>query len=235
MTDPNLTRLQQRYQRVLNRIRQAEAACNRPPGGVRLLAVSKTKSMEEIAALADLGQGDFGENYLQEALQKIDRLRDRGLEWHFIGRIQSNKTRPIAENFHWVHSLASLKHAARLSDQRPPGLPPLNVCLQVNTSGEASKDGYREEALREEFEAYTRLPNLRIRGLMTIPAPAAGETAQHQPFERLRLLRDELMRAETPLDTLSMGMSEDLEAAIAEGATIIRIGTAIFGPRQYNQ
>ncbi|MBT2969534.1 MAG: YggS family pyridoxal phosphate-dependent enzyme [Candidatus Thiodiazotropha sp. (ex Ctena orbiculata)] len=235
MTDPDPNTLQQRYQRVLNRIRKAEAACDRPAGGVNLLAVSKTKGMEEIASLADLGQRGFGESYLQEALQKIDRLRDRELEWHFIGRIQSNKTRPIAENFDWVHSLASLKHAIRLNDQRPPDLPPLNVCLQVNTSGETSKDGYSEEALREEFEAYTKLPNLRIRGLMTIPAPGAEETAQHRPFERLRLLRDELTRAETPLDTLSMGMSEDLEAAIAEGATIIRIGTAIFGPRQYNQ
>ncbi|MES9992299.1 MAG: YggS family pyridoxal phosphate-dependent enzyme [Candidatus Thiodiazotropha sp.] len=235
MTDPIPETLQQRFQRVLNRIHQAEAASNRAPGSVSLLAVSKTKSLEEIAALADLGQRCFGENYLQEALQKIDRLRDRELEWHFIGRIQSNKTRPIAENFAWVHSLASLKHATRLSDQRPPHLPPLNICLQVNSSGETSKDGYSEEALREEFEAYTRLPNIRVRGLMTIPAPATEETAQHQPFQRLRWLRDELQGAKTPLDTLSMGMSKDLEAAIEEGATIIRIGTAIFGPRQYNQ
>ncbi|MEW8508309.1 MAG: YggS family pyridoxal phosphate-dependent enzyme [Candidatus Thiodiazotropha sp.] len=235
MTDPIPNTLQQRYQSVLNRIHKAEAASNRAAGGVSLLAVSKTKSVAEIASLANLGQRCFGENYLQEALRKIDRLRDRALEWHFIGRIQSNKTRPIAENFSWVHSLASLKHATRLSEQRPPHLPPLNICLQVNTSGETSKDGYSEARLREEFEAYTRLPNIRIRGLMTIPAPAAEETAQHRPFERLRLLRDELQLAQTPLDTLSMGMSEDLEAAIAEGATIIRIGTAIFGPRHYNQ
>ncbi len=185
--------------------------------------------------LADLGQNCFGENYLQEALAKIDRLREKNLEWHFIGRIQSNKTRPIAENFHWVHSVASLQHATRLSDQRPPDLPPLNVCLQLNSSGESSKDGYSEEALIEEFEALTSLPNLRIRGLMTIPAPAAEGADQHLPFKRLRLLRDKLQSVENPMDTLSMGMSDDLEAAIAEGATIIRIGTAIFGPRQYNQ
>ncbi|MES9945523.1 MAG: YggS family pyridoxal phosphate-dependent enzyme [Candidatus Thiodiazotropha sp.] len=235
MTDQTRNRLQQRYQLVLKRIHQAETTAERTPGSVRLLAVSKTRSAEEIALLAGLGQTRFGESYLQEALVKIDQLGDKGVEWHFIGRIQSNKTRPIAENFAWVHSVASLKHATRLSQQRPPGLPPLNICLQVNTSGESSKDGLSEVALREQFEAYTALPNLSIRGLMTIPAPAAGNAAQHAPLMRLRLLRDELKSAQIPLDTLSMGMSDDLEAAIEEGATIVRIGTAIFGPRQYNQ
>lgn len=235
VTDQTRNRLQQHYTSVLNRIRRAETASSRARSSVHLLAVSKTKSVEEIAMLADLGQRCFGENYLQEALAKVDQLKERHLEWHFIGRIQSNKTRQIAENFHWVHSVASLKHATRLNDQRPPELAPLNICLQVNTSGEASKDGYGEEALIEEFEAFTELPNLRLRGLMTIPAPAAGDAAQHVPFKRLRLLRDKLQSAEHPLDTLSMGMSDDLETAIAEGATIIRIGTAIFGPRQYNR
>jgi pyridoxal phosphate enzyme (YggS family) len=234
VTDQTRNSLQQLYQKVLDRIKQAEMASERIPGSVQLLAVSKTRSAEEIALLADLGQQRFGESYLQEALTKIDQLRERRLEWHFIGRIQSNKTRAIAENFDWVHSVASLKHATRLSDQRPSGLPPLNICLQVNTSGEASKDGHSEEALREQFEAYTALPNLRVRGLMTIPAPVVEEAAKHTPLKRLRLLRDELNSAQSPLDTLSMGMSDDLEAAIAEGATMVRIGTAIFGPRQYN-
>lgn len=235
MTDQIRDGLLQHYESVLNRIHQAEEACGRTRGSVCLLAVSKTKSAGEIAMLADLGQRSFGENYLQEALAKIDQLRRRELEWHFIGRIQSNKTRPIAENFDWVHSVASLKHAVRLNDQRPPELAPLNVCLQVNSSGESSKDGYSEASLTEEFEALASLPNLRIRGLMTIPAPAEDKAAQHLPFKRLRLLREKLQGAGTPLDTLSMGMSDDLEAAIAEGATIVRIGTAIFGPRQYNQ
>jgi pyridoxal phosphate enzyme (YggS family) len=234
VTDQIPNNLQHHYQTVLNRIQQAMKLSERIPGSVQLLAVSKTRSAKEIAMLADLGQQRFGESYLQEALTKIDQLRGRGLEWHFIGRIQSNKTRPIAENFDWVHSVASLKHATRLNDQRPAGLAPLNICLQVNMSGEASKDGHSEEALREQFEAYRALPNVRIRGLMTIPAPATEEVAKHTPLKRLRLLRDELNSAQTPLDTLSMGMSDDLEAAIAEGATIVRIGTAIFGPRQYN-
>ncbi|MEW8028987.1 MAG: YggS family pyridoxal phosphate-dependent enzyme [Candidatus Thiodiazotropha sp.] len=235
MTDKTRNSLQRHYQRVLNRIHQAETAAERIPGSVKLLAVSKTRSAEEIGLLADLGQQHFGESYLQEAVTKIEQLRDKGLEWHFIGRIQSNKTRAIAENFAWVHSVASLKHATRLSDQRPSGLPPLNICLQINTSGESSKDGHDEETLREQFKAYTALPNVRIRGLMTIPAPAADEAAKHAPLKRLRLLRDELNNTNAPLDTLSMGMSDDLEAAIAEGATIVRIGTAIFGPRQYNR
>ncbi len=226
--------LKQRYESVLARIGAAESAAGRQPGSTRLLAVSKTRSADEIRALAQLGQRHFGENYLQEAEGKIDRLQDLTLEWHFIGRIQSNKTRSIAERFDWVHSLASLKHARRLSEQRPTHLAPLNICLQVNTSGEASKDGHTPEQLEALIGDYARLPNLRLRGLMTIPAPATGE-AQHQPFRLLRQLRDRLATAELPLETLSMGMSDDLEAAIADGATIVRIGTAIFGPRAYNR
>ncbi len=226
--------LKHRLDHLLTRIRQAESAAGRPNGSVRLLAVSKTRNADEIRALAGLGQRCFGENYLQEAEQKIQQLRDLSLEWHFIGRIQSNKTRPIAEQFDWVHSLASLKHAQRLSEQRPARLPPLNVCLQVNTSGEASKDGHDPDELAALFGDYLALPNLAVRGLMSIPAPAEGEANQRRPFQLLRQLRDRLATPSHPLETLSMGMSDDLEAAIAEGATMIRIGTAIFGPRAYN-
>jgi PLP dependent protein len=222
------------YQEVLSRIRRAEAACGRKTGATGLLAVSKTRSAAEIRALAALGQHRFGENYLQEAEAKIEQLRDLPLEWHFIGRIQSNKTRTIAELFDWVHSLCSLKHARRLSAQRPQHLPPLNVCLQVNTSGEASKDGHSPDALAALMDEYAALPNLVVRGLMTIPAPAQGLERQRQPLYLLRTLRDSLRSERLPLETLSMGMSDDLEAAIMEGATLVRIGTAIFGPRAYN-
>ncbi|MEJ2694935.1 MAG: YggS family pyridoxal phosphate-dependent enzyme [Candidatus Thiodiazotropha sp.] len=227
--------LKQRYEQLLARIRAAESAAGRPPGSTRLLAVSKTRDADEIRALAALGQRCFGENYLQEAEQKIEQLEDLTLEWHFIGRIQSNKTRPIAEGFDWVHSLASLKHARRLSEQRPAHLPPLNVCLQINTSGEKSKEGHTPDELSSLIGDYAALPNLRLRGLMTLPAPAKGEEAQRRPFRLLRRLQEDLTTQDIPLDTLSMGMSDDLEAAIGEGATLIRIGTAIFGPRAYNR
>lgn len=233
MSDDNP--LQQRYKTLLARIERAEAAAGRPRGTTRLLAVSKTRDADEIRALAALGQRHFGENYLQEAEQKLAVLRDLALAWHFIGRIQSNKTRSIAEHFDWVHSLASLKHARRLSEQRPAHLPPLNICLQVNTSGEPSKQGHTPNELQEMLGDYAALPNLRLRGLMTLPAPATGESAQRQPFRLLRRLREQLASEALPLDTLSMGMSDDLEAAIEEGATVIRIGTAIFGPRAYNR
>lgn len=227
--------LARRFQRVVHRIDLAATAHGREPGAVRLLAVSKTRGAGEIRALAELGQRSFGENYLQEALDKMDRLRDLSLEWHFIGRIQSNKTRPIAERFHWVHSVASLKHARRLSEQRPAGLPPLNFCLQVNSSGEASKGGHTPEELEALLEEYAALPNLCLRGLMTIPAPLEDGADMGCPFRSLRQLRDRLRRDGLPLETLSMGMSDDLEAAIAEGATLVRIGTALFGPRAYNR
>ncbi|MCU7905207.1 MAG: YggS family pyridoxal phosphate-dependent enzyme [Candidatus Thiodiazotropha sp. (ex Epidulcina cf. delphinae)] len=225
--------MHRRYNQVRDRIRQAEAHCRREPGSVQLLAVSKTRSVDEIRALAALGQRLFGENYLQEAVSKMAQLEDLNLEWHFIGRIQGNKTRRIAEHFHWVHSIASLKHATRLSEQRPAHLPPLNTCLQINTSGENAKDGYSGNELMERLAAYAVLPNIRVRGLMTIPAPAGNESARRQPFHQLRTLRDRLRTERLPLDTLSMGMSDDLEAAITEGATMVRIGAAIFGPRQY--
>ena len=226
--------LQLRLENVHERLHKAEAACGRSAGSVELLAVSKTRSADEIRELYRLGQHSFGENYLQDAEAKIELLQDLPLSWHFIGRIQSNKTRPIAEQFDWVHSLASLKHARRLSEQRPPQLPPLNVCLQVNTSGESSKDGHSPEELAQLLDDYRQLPNLRVRGLMTIPAPAEGED-QRLPFRLLRQLRDRLASPSHPLETLSMGMSNDLEAAVAEGATMVRIGTAIFGPRAYNR
>jgi len=227
--------LKQRYEKLLARIREAESAAGRQPGGTLLLAVSKTRDADEIRALAGLGQRRFGENYLQEAERKIEQLRDLALEWHFIGRIQSNKTRPIAEQFDWVHSLASLKHARRLSEQRPAHLPPLNICLQVNTSGEASKEGHTPDELSSLIGDYAALPNLCLRGLMTLPAPAEGEEEQRRPFRLLRRLQEELTTPDIRLDTLSMGMSDDLEAAIGEGASLIRVGTAIFGPRAYNR
>ncbi|MCG8489169.1 MAG: YggS family pyridoxal phosphate-dependent enzyme [Chromatiales bacterium] len=237
MTDntvSNPDQLQQRYQAVQQRIKLATVACQRKAGSVELLAVSKTRSSEEIRALASLGQRMFGENYLQEAIGKIDQLADLNLSWHFIGRIQSNKTRPIAEHFDWVHSVASLKHATRLSQQRPEGMPPLNICLQVNTSGEASKDGHTPQELAQLLPDYQQLEGIRVRGLMTIPAPVAESEDPKQSLKLLNTLRDQLKTADNPLNTLSMGMSDDLEDAICEGSTIVRIGTAIFGPRNYN-
>ena len=193
--------------------------------------MSKTRSSGELRALAVEGVTRYGENYLQEALNKIADLQDLPLEWHFIGPIQSNKTRIIAEHFDWVHSVDRLKIAQRLSEQRPPEQPPLNICLQVNVSGEASKSGISLDELPELARQVLRLPRLRLRGLMTIPAPATDFDAQRQPFRTLRLAMEELNASGMALDTLSMGMSDDLEAAIAEGATLVRIGTALFGPR----
>ena len=230
MTD-NLHPLQVRLQTLARRIDAAIARFSRQPGSVTLLAVSKTRSSEELRALAAQGITRFGENYLQEALDKISDLQELKLEWHFIGPIQSNKTRSIAEHFDWVHSVDRLKIAERLSEQRPPELPPLNICLQVNISGEGSKSGISLEALPELAEEVARLPRLKLRGLMAIPAPAEGFDAQCRPFMALRLAMEELNARGMALDTLSMGMSDDLEAAVAEGATLVRIGTALFGPR----
>ncbi|UYP30909.1 YggS family pyridoxal phosphate-dependent enzyme [Pseudomonas sp. Z8(2022)] len=214
------------------RIREAAQASQRNLADIGLLAVSKTKPAGAIRDAHAAGLRDFGENYLQEALEKQAQLTDLPLIWHFIGPIQSNKTRPIAEHFDWVHSVDRLKIAQRLSDQRPADLPPLNICLQVNVSGEDSKSGCCPEELPELAQAVVALPNLRLRGLMAIPEPTDDIAAQHAAFARLRQLRDELT---LNLDTLSMGMSHDLEAAIAEGATWVRIGTALFGARDYGQ
>ena len=216
--------------KVRTRIREAAQACGRDPETVGLLAVSKTKPAAAVREAHACGQRDFGENYLQEALNKQAELSDLALTWHFIGPIQSNKTRPIAEHFAWVHSVDRLKIAQRLSAQRPAHLPPLNICLQVNVSGEASKFGCAPEELAPLALAVSQLPNLRLRGLMTIPEPTRDVAQQHAACARLRQLRDDL---NLELDVLSMGMSDDLEAAIAEGATWVRIGTALFGARDY--
>ena len=216
---------------VQQRIRAAESRFGREPGSVALLAVSKRQSVGAIRAAQAAGQLAFGENYLQEALAKMTDLADLPLEWHFIGEIQANKTRQIAAHFSWVHGLADAHHAERLSRQRPPGLPPLKACLQINVSGEATKNGVPPEAATALLAACRQLPGLEVVGLMAMPAPAVGEAAQRQPFLALRQLRDRLASPDCPLRELSMGMSDDLEAAIAEGATLVRIGTAIFGAR----
>lgn len=211
---------------------QQQIACARQrheaTQSVILLAVSKRQPVEAIAALAEAGQCAFGESYLQEATEKQQALAGLALEWHFIGPIQSNKTRAIAEQFSWVHSVDRLKIAERLSEQRPADLPPLNLCLQVNISGEATKSGCDPAAVAELVAAIGALPRLRLRGLMAIPAPALEFEQQRQPFAALRQLQQSLVG---PFDTLSMGMSDDLEAAIAEGSTLVRVGTALFGAR----
>ena len=217
--------------KVRTRIREAAQASGRDPAQVRLLAVSKTHPASAIRAVHAFGQLDFGENYLQEALVKQQELTDLPLCWHFIGPIQSNKTKAIAEHFAWVHSVDRLKIAQRLSEQRPSGLPPLNICLQVNVSGEASKSGCAPENLPVLAAAVAALPNLRLRGLMAIPEPTEDPVEQRTAFARLRELQ---ARLPYELDTLSMGMSHDLESAIAEGATWVRIGTALFGARDYS-
>ncbi|OEC35076.1 hypothetical protein SAMN05216600_11358 [Pseudomonas cuatrocienegasensis] len=210
------------------RIREAAHASGRGLEPVGLLAVSKTKPAEALREAHAAGVRDFGENYLQEALDKQVALSDLVLTWHFIGPIQSNKTRPIAEHFDWVHSVDRLKVAQRLSDQRPPHLPALNICLQVNVSGEASKSGCNPDELPALAAAVAQLPRLHLRGLMCIPEPTDDPAEQRAAFAHLRQLQASLG---LPLDTLSMGMSHDLEAAIAEGATWVRIGTALFGAR----
>jgi pyridoxal phosphate enzyme (YggS family) len=224
-------------QAVHARIAAAARAAGRDPRGIALLAVSKTFGAEAVLEAARAGQIAFGENYLQEALEKMAALHaDQSallLKWHFIGPIQSNKTRPIAEHFDWVHSIEREKVARRLSDQRPAHLPPLNVCLQVNVSGEASKSGVAPEQLLPLAQAVAAMPRLALRGLMTIPEPGGSLEQQRIPFRQLRQLCEGLRAHGLALDTLSMGMSADLDAAIAEGATLVRIGTAIFGKRDH--
>ncbi len=216
---------------VHQRIQCAATKYGRPDDSIQLLAVSKTRPADDIRSAFEAGQYCFGESYLQEAVEKIQQLSDIPAQWHFIGRIQSNKTKIIAEYFDWVHGLCSLKHAQRLNDQRPEGRPPLNVCLQINLSQELSKAGVSPEEIAELAEMIHHLPRLQLQGLMTLPAPAETLEQQRLPFQALRQLRDKIKTDELTLDTLSMGMSADLEAAIAEGATIIRVGTAIFGAR----
>jgi PLP dependent protein len=220
-------------QQVGARIQVACASARRPVQSVTLLAVSKTFAAQAVREAHAAGQRAFGENYVQEALAKIEALSDlrAELEWHLIGPLQSNKTREVAVHFDWVHSVDRLKIAERLSAQRPADLPPLNVCMQVNVSGEASKSGFAPAEAVQAARAVAALPRLRLRGLMAIPEPAATLEAQRVPHRSLKALLDQLNAQGLALDTLSMGMSADLEAAIAEGSTLVRVGTAIFGAR----
>ena len=223
------------YDQARERLRSALEAAGRAQDAAKLLAVSKTKPAAMIRQVWQLGQREFGENYLQEALGKQAELADLDdIVWHFIGPLQSNKTRAVAEHFDWVHSVDRLKIAKRLSEQRPTHLAPLNICLQVNISREESKAGVLPEELEELAKEVATLPNLHLRGLMAIPAPAQGVDAQRQPLAALREALASLQSSlpNAPLDTLSMGMSDDLEAAVLEGATLVRLGTAIFGARQ---
>ena len=220
-----------RLQAVQARIAAAVAAAGRDAATLRLLAVSKTFDAAAVRDLAACGQRAFGENYVQEALDKQAALQDLPLEWHFIGPIQSNKTRAIATHFSWVHSVDRLKIAERLSAQRPPGLPPLQICIEVNVSGEASKSGVPPAELSGLAEVVSTLPGVKLRGLMAIPAPTPDAAAQRAAFRQVRELFDVLRARGHALDTLSMGMSGDLESAILEGATIVRVGTALFGER----
>jgi pyridoxal phosphate enzyme (YggS family) len=230
-----MTAIVSNLQAIRLAIAQSAHAAQRDPADIMLLAVSKTFPTEAVREAYMAGQQAFGENYVQEALDKITALRDLPLEWHFIGPIQSNKTRVIAENFAWVHGVDRLKIAQRLSEQRPPELPALNICLQVNVSGEDSKSGVAPDEAAALARAVCQLPRLKLRGLMAIPAPADDEPAQRAPFAQLRQLAQTISEQGITLDTLSMGMSHDYAAAIQEGATIIRVGTAIFGKRDYGE
>jgi len=213
------------------RIAAAARIAGRDPGAVRLLAVSKQQPVAAVAAAADAGHREFGESYAGEGVAKVAAMRGRDLVWHFIGRLQGNKTREVAEHFQWVHTVDRARIATRLDAQRPHFAGPLDVLLQVKLAEEPGKGGVEPGELPGLADAVRRLPRLRLRGLMCIPPPAPDEAAQRAPFRRLRELLEELNRSGHSLDTLSMGMSDDLEAAVLEGATIVRIGTAVFGPR----
>lgn len=226
-----MTIISARLQAVEARIAAAAAAAGRAPSSVQLLAVSKTWPADAVRAAAAAGQRRFGENYVQEGVAKAAELHALGLEWHFIGPLQSNKTRAVAQAFDWVHGIDRLKIAERLSAQRDVHLPPLNVCLQVNVSGEASKSGVTPAEVAALAQAVAALPRLRLRGLMCIPEPSTDTAVLRARFRLLRELQEGLRASGLALDTLSMGMSDDLEAAIAEGSTLVRVGTAIFGTR----
>ena len=216
---------------VRARVGELERRYHREPGSVTLLAVSKTKPPEAVRAAVAAGQHAFGENHLQDAMTKVDALDGEGISWHFIGAVQSNKTRSIAAHFDWVHSIEREKIATRLSAQRPAGREPLDVCIEVNVSGEDTKSGVPPVGVEPLARLARELPGLRLRGLMGIPRPTENFETQRTPFRLLREILDDLNAKGLGLDTLSMGMTADLEAAVAEGATIVRIGTAIFGPR----
>jgi len=216
---------------VRERISEAEKKYHRETGSVTLLIATKTQSAESLKILLEAGENIFGESYLQEGLEKIEVLKEENIEWHFIGPIQSNKTKQIAEHFSWVHSVDREKIARRLNDQRPENSPPLNVCIEVNISGEKSKSGCEISELSLLVKRVQAFPKLTLRGLMAIPAPCDDFSKQRLVFRKLKAVFDELNQQGVQLDTLSMGMTQDFEAAIAEGATIVRIGTAIFGAR----
>lgn len=226
-----MSTIKSNLQVVRARIAAAARAAGREPGDIALLAVSKTFAEGAVRTAYAAGQRDFGENYVQEGLEKITALSALPLIWHFIGPIQSNKARAVAEHFHWVHTIAREKIALRLAQARPPELGPLDICLQVNVSGEASKNGVPPGQVRQLAEAVRTLPRLRLRGLMALPEPSDDIELQRRRFGSLRRLLQQLNTAGFGLDTLSMGMSQDLEAAVKEGATIVRVGTAIFGER----
>lgn len=231
LSSPQIPSLADRLAAVRARIGAAADSAGRDAADILLLAVSKTQSAARIREAAALGLKSFGENYVAEALPKIEHLAPLGLDWHYIGRLQANKTRPVATHFAWVHGVDRPEVARRLSDQRGHFAPPLNICLQVNVTGEATKGGVAPEALPALIDTVATLPRLRLRGLMCMLPHAAAAAEQHAGFGMLRSLRDEAVARGIALDTLSMGMSDDLEAAVAEGATILRIGSALFGAR----
>ncbi|MCB8745991.1 YggS family pyridoxal phosphate-dependent enzyme [Rhodoferax sp. U2-2l] len=228
-----MTTIQEQLKAVRARIHAACQAAGRADDAVTLLAVSKTFPAEAVQAAYDAGQTAFGENYIQEAVQKITALRHLPLVWHCIGPIQSNKTRLVAEHFDWVHTVDRLKIAQRLSEQRPAHLPPLQVCIQVNIDGGPTKSGVAPDDVLALARAVSQLPHLQLRGLMCIPEPAADFVAECAVFQLARTLFDDLNASGLALDTLSMGMSADLEAAVASGSTLVRVGSAIFGSRHY--
>lgn len=228
-----MTRISTQLDTVRQRIHAACLAAGRSPEAVRLLAVSKTFDTEAVQAAFDAGQTAFGENYIQEAVQKITALRHLPLEWHCIGPVQSNKTRLVAAHFDWVHTVERLKIAQRLSEQRPADLAPLQVCIQVNVDGGATKSGVVPEDALALAQAVSQLPHLRLRGIMCIPEPAPDFVASCEIFKKASALFESLNEQGLALDTLSMGMSADLEAAIASGSTLVRVGSAIFGARHY--
>lgn len=227
-----MIRVTENLRKIRDLLAVAAVDAGRLPGDVHLLAVSKKQPLEKILEAAAAGQRDFGENTVQEGIDKVTELAESRLTWHFIGHLQSNKTRTVAEHFDWVHTIDRLKTAERLSRQRPRELGPLNVCLQVNIDAEAAKSGLPPGQVLDVARAVADLPRLRFRGLMCLPAIRSGFDAQRVPFRQLRELSAELAAGGLPTDTLSMGMSDDYRAAIFEGATIVRIGTAVFGPRK---
>ncbi len=226
-----MTQITDHLAETLERVRFAQSAAGRSGADVTVLAVSKQQSVAAIRAAYQAGLRNFGENFVQEAIVKFKELDALDITWHFIGRIQSNKTRDIAELFQWVHTVDRLKIATRLNDQRPHFSPPLNVCIQVNQAGETQKGGVQESEVADLARAVMSLPRLRLRGLMTLPPTTPDPQTTTPLFARLNRLKEVLIEAGIPLDTLSMGMSTDFEVAIGQGSTIVRIGTAIFGPR----